>query len=233
MLDELGPRHGIIDELKRIRLSRGRQRPDRRQRHFLAKTSLAIPKDLRLGLSRDVVSVRECLRRLRNGDRAERRAGHHFSAVHPLETQQFDAPAKRAEHRVATRRPSCDNHRLGGRRRRRFLRFRQSRAQYENPTEHCTDTYSAIHYSFSSSLPNCCEIFAIAIAASPSFNSAIHAPASPTCSFASPLPAGFHLSQKDAAPIRVFLPEASRERPAPLQHLLWQPHRFRQPIIAA
>src|SRR6202158_518150 len=73
--DEIAARHGIIDEHKRLRLSRGRQRPDRSERHFLPETSLAIPIEVRLRLSRDVVSVRESLRRLRNRDGAERHAG--------------------------------------------------------------------------------------------------------------------------------------------------------------
>ena len=85
--DEIGPRHGIIDEYERLRLSRGRQGPDCSHRHFLPETSLAIPKKVRLGLSRDMVSVRESLRRLRNRDRAERHAGHDLSAMHSLETQ--------------------------------------------------------------------------------------------------------------------------------------------------
>jgi len=95
--DEIGPRHGIIDEHKRLRLPRGRQRPDRGQRHFLAETSLAIPKKIRLRLSRDMVSVRESLRRLRNRDRAETaRRSPTFSAVQPFKSQQLDAFADHA-----------------------------------------------------------------------------------------------------------------------------------------
>src|SRR5206468_1764488 len=61
--------------------------------------------------------------------------------------------------------------------------------------------YSAIHYFVSSSLPNCCELFAMAIAVSPFFNCAIHAVTTLSRSFRSVSAACFTLFQKAAASI--------------------------------
>src|SRR5712664_2796650 len=224
--DEMGPRHGIIDEHKRLRRSRGRQRSDRGEGHFLAETALAIPKNVRLRLSRDMVSVRESLVRCRNGYRAERHAGHHLSAVPSLKTQQLDAFANRAGFRF---RDLQHRHRprWGWR---RILRPCQSGTQRENSAENHTHAYSAIHYSFSSSLPNCCELFAAAISAIPAINglSRIVQPFHRT--FASPRTAVFTLSQNAVAPVILY---ASRtRRPSSMQSLSRQPHRLRQPIIS-
>src|SRR5467141_151568 len=224
--DEIGARNGIIDEHKRLRLSRGRQRPDRSERHFLAETSLAIPIQVRLRLSRDVVSVRESLRRLRNRDRAERHAGHDLSAVHAFKAQQLDPLADHAGFRSGAL-----QHRHGRRgERRRILRSCQSSAQHENSAESHTHTYSAIHFSFSSSLPNCCELFAAAISAIPAINGLSRIVQKFQRTFSSPRTAVFTLSQSATVPI-ILYPSRMRHSSS-VPSLLRQPHRLRQPVVS-
>src|SRR6202158_914548 len=224
--DEIAARHGIIDEHKRLRLSRGRQRPDRSERHFLPETSLAIPIEVRLRLSRDVVSVRESLRRLRNRDGAERHAGHDFSAVHALKAQQLDPFADHAGFWSEALR-----HRHGRRgERRRMLRSCQSGAQHENSAENHSHTYSAIHFSFSSSLPNCCELFAAAISAIPAINGLSRIVQKVHRTFSPPRTAVFTLSQSAIVPIILYASRIRHSSSAP--SLSRQPHRLRQPVIS-
>ena len=108
----------------------------------------------------------------------------------------------------------------------------RSSGSCQHSSEEQVPTYSAIHYFVSSSLPNCCELFAAAIAASPFFSCSIHAPTGPVCPFCSARFAGFNLSQKVAAPTRMFLPGAQQDRRPPHECLLRQPHGLRQSVIA-
>src|SRR6266849_6429371 len=145
-----------------------------------------------------------------NPDSAERCARHNLSAVHSFEAQQFNAVAHGRSHKVSAW-PAAVHHLTG--RWRRFLRSGQSGAPRENSTENHTHAYSAIHHSYSSSLPNCCEVFAAAIAASPFFNCAIHAPTVP---FSSAPYAGLNLSYNAATPICVTSPRRSERAPLPI-----------------
>src|SRR6266566_1687722 len=145
--DEIRIRHRIVDHDKRLRLPRCSQRPNRRERHFLAEAALAVAKKIRLGFARDAVSIPKGLRCFGNGDRAERRARHHFSAVHSFEAQQLDAltdwPSQHPFARPAGN--SCF-------RRRCFLCPQRSCGSCQHSSEEQVPTYSAIHYFVSSSL---------------------------------------------------------------------------------
>src|SRR5882672_7504880 len=162
-------RHWIVDHDKRLRLPRCRQWSDGGQRHFLANTSLAVAEYVRLGLAQNVIPVREGSRRFGNSDSAERRARHNFSAVHSLEAQQFNPLAHRRTHELPAGHSSVEHHVRTGRRR-GLLRAHESGSNYHRYTKDQAHTRSAIHHSFSSSLPNCCELFAAAIPAIPFFN---------------------------------------------------------------
>src|SRR4029077_20333145 len=87
---------------------------------------------------------------------------------------------------------------------------------------------SAIHFSFSSSLPNCCELFAAAISAIPAINglSRIVQKVHRT----SPRTAVFTLSQSAIVPIILY---ASRIRYSlSVPSLSRQSNRLRQPVIS-
>src|SRR6266481_939769 len=101
-----------------------------------------------------MISVRQGSRRLGNGDRAERRACHHFSAVHSLEAQQFNPLAHRRSHEFVTGSYSLEHHVSARMARRRLLRPRESSAHNQRHAESQTHAYSLIHSSFPSFLPN-------------------------------------------------------------------------------
>src|SRR6266850_2841308 len=222
-------RHWIVDHDKRLRLPRCRQWSDGGQRHFLANTSLAVAEYVRLGLAQNVIPVREGSRRFGNSDSAERRARHNFSAVHSLEAQQFNPLAHRRTHELPAGHSSVEHHVRTGRRR-GLLRAHESGSNYHRYTKDQAHTKSAVHHSFSSSLPNCCELFAAAIPAIPFFNrrskiaKPCHRICSPTCT------AAFTFSKN--AVVSIILRISGTRRPLSAQSLLRQPHRLGQPVIS-
>src|SRR5438445_8630226 len=74
MQHEIRLRHWIVNHYERFRFAGSRQRTKPRQRYFLANSPLTVAEDIRLRLSRDVVSVRERLTGFRHRDSAERPA---------------------------------------------------------------------------------------------------------------------------------------------------------------
>src|SRR6266566_1634412 len=205
-------RDRIVDYHERFRLSGSRQRTKSRQRHLLAKSSLAVAEKVHLRLSRNVIPVRKSLFRFLNGYRAERRAGHYLAAVQSFKSQQFNALAHLHEYAGLS---SVHHNGSAWGRRWTLLRPQGSSGSCQRSSEKQVCEYSAIHYFVSSSLPNCCELFAMAIAASPFFSCAIHVITSPSRFFRSVSAARFTFFQKAAAPICVLLPEARRKRLAP------------------
>src|SRR5882762_797196 len=197
------PGYWIADVYERVRLPGSRQRTNRRQRYVFAKPPLAVPIHIRSRRPRDVIAVRQRLRRLRGRNRAERRSLHHFSAMQPAtEAEQLNSIRKES---VAPGHHSpLDALRAWSWSRLCFLRSRRSRTYKKSDAQYRVQpSHFMLHFSFSSSLPNCCELFAAAIAASPFFNCAIHASIGPPCSFRSSPCAGFNFSPKAAAPMCV------------------------------
>src|SRR5438093_4938772 len=230
MQHETRVRNGIIDYHERLRLPGRRQRAKSRQRDFLAKSSLAVAEQVHLRLARNVIPVRESLVRFLHGYRAEGRAGHHLAAVQSFKSQQFNAVAHLHEY-AGTFSVHHHAHTRARRRRWALLRPQGASGSCQRSSEKQVCEYSSIHYFVSSSLPNCCELFAMAIAANPFFNCATHTVTSFPRSFRSVSAARLTLFQKADATICVLLPEAPLKRPAPHEDSLRQPHRLRQSII--
>src|SRR6267154_373891 len=179
------PRYWIADHYERVRLTGSRQRTNCRKRHLFANSALAVSVQICLRLPHDVIAVGQDLRRLRNRNGAERRSHHHFSAMQPAKAEQFNVIRK--ERVALDPHTSLDHHRawtflcsvhsafldhylpllwssLC------FLRSRRSRA-HKKSSRQCRvhPSQFSLHFSFSSSLPNCCQIFAVAISAIPAF----------------------------------------------------------------
>src|SRR5229473_652399 len=222
-------RHRIVDHHKRPRSPGSGQRSDGGQRHFFAESPLAVAEKIRLRLARNVISVCQGSRRLGNGDRAERRTRHDFSAVHSFEAQQFNPLAHRRSHEVVAGSYSME-HYVPARMWRRLLCTRHSSAQKQCRTQNRAHAYSAIHYSLSSSLPNCCELFAAAIPAIPFFNR--RSTITKACSgISSPKwTAAFTFSQSAIASVISWT--SGTHRPLFAQSLLRQPHRLGQPVVS-
>src|SRR2546425_1071661 len=159
MQHEIRLRHWIVNHYERFRLAGSCQRTKSRERYFLANAPLAVAEDIRLRLSGDVITVRDRFPGLSHRDSAERRARHHFAAVHSLEAQQFDTVAHRRRHEVAAGPASVHDVSVRRWRRWRFLRSRQPGAHYQRAAKNQAHDQSAIHCSFSSSLPNSQNFF--------------------------------------------------------------------------
>src|SRR5207245_10502553 len=127
-------------------------------------------------------------------------------------SQQFNAVAQL--HEYAGRSSAHHQTRLRGRRW-ALLRPQRTSGSCQRSSEKQVCEYSSIHYFVSSSLPNCCELFAMAIAANPFFNCAIHAVTSFSRSFWSVSAACLILFHKADAPICVLPSEAPLKRPHP------------------
>src|SRR5437667_8186644 len=173
MQNEIRIRIGIVHYHLRLRLHGRRQRTKYRQRHFLAKSSMDIAEKIHLRFARNVIPVRESLVRFLNGYRAEGRAGYHLAAMQSFKSQQFNAVAHLHEYAGTF----SVHHHAHTRVRRRWwalLRPQGTSGSCQHSGEKQVCEYSSIHYFVSSSLPNSCELFAMAIAANPFFNCAIH-----------------------------------------------------------
>src|SRR5437016_7616810 len=211
MQHETRVRNGIIDYHERLRLPGRRQRAKSRQRYLLAKSSLAIAEKAHLRFARNVIPVRESLVRFLNGYRAEGRAGYHLAAMQSFKSQQFNAVAHLHEY-AGTFSVHHHAHTRARRRRWALLRPQGTSGSCQRSSDKQVCEYSSIHHFVSSSLPNCCELFAMAIAANPFFNCAIHVVTSFSRSVSA---ACLILFQKADATICVLLPEAPRKRPHP------------------
>src|SRR5438876_4917066 len=198
MQHKAGVRDRIDDYHERLQLPGSRQRTKSRQRYLLAKSSLAVAEKVHLRLARNVIPVRESLVRFLNGYRAEGRAGYYLAAMQSFKSQQFNAVAHL--HEYAGLSSAHHQTRLRGRRW-ALLRPQRTSGSCQRSSEKQVCEYSSIHYFVSSSLPNCCELFAMAIAVSPFFNCAIHAVTTLSRSFRSVSAACFTLFQKAAASI--------------------------------
>src|SRR6267154_2733248 len=239
------PRYWIADHYERVRLTGSRQRTNCRKRHLFANPALAVPVQICLRLPHDVIAVRQDLRRLRNRNGAERRSLHHFSAMQPAKAEQFNVIRK--ERVALDPHTSLDHHRawtflcsghstfldhylplrwssLC------FLRSCRSRA-HKKSSRQCRvhPSQFSLHFSFSSSLPNCCEIFSVAISAIPAFTRPSKILPKFLRTFSLSRTAVFTLSQNAVVPICIS-PEFDVRRSR--QYLLQQPHCLRQSIIA-
>src|SRR5260370_8929147 len=179
------PRYWIADHYERVRLTGSRQRTNRRKRHLFAKPPLAVPVQIRLRLPHDVIAVRQGLRRLRHRYSTARRSLHHFPAMQPAKSAQFNVIRKasvafahhasldhyRAWTFLCSGHPAFLDHYLSLRWSLLcFLCSRRSRAHKKtNRHDRVHPSQFSFHFSFPSSLPNCCEIFAVAISAIPAF----------------------------------------------------------------
>src|SRR5260370_764205 len=240
------PRYWIADHYERVRLTGSRQRTNRRKRHLFAKPALAVPVQIRLRLPHDVIAVRQGLRRLRNRYCAERRSLHHFPAMQPAKAEQFNVIRKesvafahhasldhsRAWTFLRSGHPAFLHHYLSLRWRFPcFLCLRRSRAHKKtNRQDRVHPSQFSFHFSFSSSLPNCCEIFAAAISAIPAFIGLSKIVQKFLRTFSLSRTAVFTLSQNAVVPI-CRSPEFDVRRSR--QYLLRHPHRLLQSIISA
>src|SRR5713101_332125 len=239
------PRYWIADHYERVRLTGSRQRTNCRQRHLFANPALAVPIQIRLRLPHDAIAVRQDLRRLRNRDGAERRSFHHFSAMQTAKAEQFNVIRKervaldpqtsldhyRARTFLRSGHSAFLNHYLSLRWSSPcFLRSRGSRA-HKKSSRQCRvhPSQFSLHFSFSSSLPNCCEIFAVAISAIPALTRYSKIVQKFLRTFSLSRTAVFTLSQNAVVPICIS-PEFDVRRSR--QYLLRQPHRLGQSIIA-
>src|SRR5882762_4657999 len=179
------PRYWIADHYERVRLTGSRQRTNCRKRHLFANSALAVPVQICLRLPHDVIAVGQDLRRLRNRNGAERRSLHHSSAMQPAKAEQFNVIRK--ERVALDPHTSLDHYRAWTFLRSGhsafldhylplrwsslcFLRSRRSRAHKKSSRQYrAHPSQFSLHFSFSSSLPNCCQIFAVAISAIPAF----------------------------------------------------------------
>src|SRR5436190_4883203 len=202
MQHKAGVRDRIDDYHERLQLPGSRQRTKSRQRHLLAKSSLAVAEKVHLRLARNVIPVRESLGRFLNGYRAERRGGHHLAAVQTFKSQQLDTVSHGPRQHPVTW-PAGDHCFRRKWPPRCFLSPQPRSGSCQRSSEKQVCEYSAIHYFVSSSLPNCCELFAMAIAVSPFFNCAIHAVTTLSRSFRSVSAECFTLFQTAAHSICV------------------------------
>src|SRR5438876_5574273 len=212
MQHKAGVRDRIDDYHERLQLPGSRQRGKARPRYLLAQSSLAVAEKVHRRFARNVTPVRESLVRFLNGYRAEGRAGYHLAAVQSFKSQQFNAVAHL--HEYAGLSSAHHQTRLRGRWW-ALLRPQRTSGSCQRYSEKQVCEYSSIHYFVSSSLPNCCELFAMAIAANPFFNCATHAVTSFSRSFWSVSAACLILFQKTDATICVLPSEAPRKRPHP------------------
>src|SRR5437016_1010273 len=159
MQHEACVRDRIIDYHERLRLPGRRQRAKSRQRYLLAKSSLAVAEKVHLRFARNVIPVRESLVCFLNGYRAEGRAGYHLPAMQSFKSQQFNAVAHL--HEYAGLSSAHHQTRLRGRRW-ALLRPQGTSGSCQRSSEKQVCEYSSIHYFVSSSLLNCCELFAMA-----------------------------------------------------------------------